>query len=792
MAAGFDTVHAWRLLLVVAALAVAAVWPTAGGGTRAASPPAELISTEDGLTQLPTLDREPSISGDGDIVVFTARAPFDDGGGATTTTPSSSTTSTATSTTSTTTSSSSATTSTTEPGIVVKALPAASIAVAAGTTQVFVRDRSTGITAAVPLPAGGIESTGGVVSRDGCHIAYWASSQPATGASTNWYLYRWNRCATIPVAERATPGAPWLTNLGAIAISADGRSIAYSARQYGGLLAVAVIDVDAHTERSLPGTFTGPGPGGVAEHLDISDDGSVVTFDEMGAGGSAVGSWDLPSDDRSQIGDGDDPSLSADGRYVAYASGGAGVVADRATGDHRAFASSAGDAEITPDGMQVAFTSYDPHGTPTGVHVARSTAGFFDTIATELVSFGTDDTAVAAAQPTISATGRFLAFVSPEAALLGAPAPVAGLDVWLRERPAALSTGAEVAFGSVTIGTLAGPMSITVTNTSNVSVQIDDVASPAAPFAVATDGCSGVTLVPAAACTMTVTFTPGSPGDAAASVTITGDGATATTSLHGAGITPGALILTPAAHDFGSGVAGTSFPAATFTVTNTGGSATGVTAVGLAGTGADQFDLLADTCTATMLPTTASCTFEVSSVVTRAGPQQSAILVSGSNGQTLSAALLVTGAAAPPEVTPTPPPPPLPTTAPTPPPTTAPPTPTPVFTPTIVMNPGVVRPGQVTTAVGSGFPPGATVQLAFSGEAPFAVTTADAAGAFRAPMLILRNAPRVGPYEVLALDQPQFSGVRAPLLVDLASFQPSGANDAGVTNGLRALYGRGG
>ena len=59
------------------------------------------------------------------------------------------------------------------------------------------------------------------------------------------------------------------------------------------------------------------------------------------------------------------------------------------------------------------------------------------------------------------------------------------------------------------------------------------------------------------------------------------------------------------------------------------------------------------------------------------------------------------------------------------------------------------------------------------------------------PLLILPNGRRLGGYQIVALDQPQFSGVRAPLLVNPASFEPSGANDAGLTNGLRTLYGRG-
>ena len=33
---------------------------------------------------------------------------------------------------------------------------------------------------------------------------------------------------------------------------------------------------------------------------------------------------------------------------------------------------------------------------------------------------------------------------------------------------------------------------------------------------------------------------------------------------------------------------------------------------------------------------------------------------------------------------------------------------------------------------------------------------------------------RIGGVQVLAVDQPSFSGVRAPLLIDLATYRPSG------------------
>ena len=115
-----------------------------------------------------------------------------------------------------------------------------------------------------------------------------------------------------------------------------------------------------------------------------------------------------------------------------------------------------------------------------------------------------------------------------------------------------------------------------------------------------------------------------------------------------------------------------------------------------------------------------------------------------------------------------------------------------LFAPTLKMNPGVVSAGEVTVAIGSGFPPNIDVQLAFFGETPFATAHSDAAGAFRYDFLILRNGVRIGGKQVVAIDQTQFTGVRAPLLIDLATFRPAGFSSPAFTSGVRSLVSRGG
>ena len=182
--------------------------------------------------------------------------------------------------------------------------------------------------------------------------------------------------------------------------------------------------------------------------------------------------------------------------------------------------------------------------------------------------------------------------------------------------------------------------------------------------------------------------------------------------------------------------------------------------VGLGGAGADQFQVTGNSCGAT-LAGGASCNVAVAATITRAGATSATLGVLGTGGQSAQATLRLTGTVQ-------------------------------LFTPVLKMNPGVVRPGDVTTAIGTDFPPNVDVELAFTGEAPFATVHTDAAGAFTFALIILRNGIRVGGHEVVAIDQPQFSGVRAALLFDLATYRPSGINSPAITNGVRAMYSRSG
>lgn len=638
----------------------------------AASAPAELVSAGAGGVPLATDEIAPSISGDGSVVAFNIRviAPGFTGG------------------------------------------------ISLGPDGVWVRSRAQPAAQPVPLAPGASSSFGGDLSRDGCHVSYWAGM----GGGSDQIVV-WDRCAGAGprLVTAFGPG----TSGGLTSISADGSTVAFTAFVCAAACVQRIAAVDSATGAITPiplpaGTTTPDEP-------DISDGGQFVAFTALlPGGGSHVAGWtrgastaeilSVTGGGQPATGRNIGPAVSADGRYVAFASDSAAMgvpvagrteifVRDRTGGVTAQITGTAGapggadEPDLSADGTQVAFTVVLPGADFWSVHLARSTSGFFTAVEREVVSYGVDgqpvDNADSAA---ISATGRFVAFSSFSGTQLsGQPAFPAGRDIWLRERPPALGVTNPIDFGAVLVGGSATRDAV-VTNTGAVAVGVQTIGIGPGPYAVTADGCTGAVLAPGGQCTLTIAFGPGAAGPAAGTLDVEGDGTATAASLTGEGQAPATTTTTP---------------------------------------------------TTTSVPPPTD----------------------------------------PPPTTTTRPP----TTTTQPPTTTAPPTTIPVFTPTLVMSPAVVRPGQVTTAVGTGFPPGVAVGLAFAGEAPFTTVTADAGGSFRSSLLILRNGVRIGGTTITALGQAQFANVPAPLLINPATFQPSGAAESALsTEFARALYARNG
>jgi hypothetical protein len=104
--------------------------------------------------------------------------------------------------------------------------------------------------------------------------------------------------------------------------------------------------------------------------------------------------------------------------------------------------------------------------------------------------------------------------------------------------------------------------------------------------------------------------------------------------------TPALLSISPMSHDFGE-LGGPPGPSFTFAVSNTGGSASGIPAASLSGSGVSDFQITANTCTAP-LPAVANCSVTVQAVDAAGGTQTAQLTVTATPGGTAAAQLSVT------------------------------------------------------------------------------------------------------------------------------------------------------
>lgn len=203
-------------------------------------------------------------------------------------------------------------------------------------------------------------------------------------------------------------------------------------------------------------------------------------------------------------------------------------------------------------------------------------------------------------------------------------------------------------FGSHVEGTTSPAMSFTVTNTGgsasgSISAQIMGAGS--ANFSIESNTCT--TLDVNATCTVQVSFAPASPGAKTANLVVSGTpGGSVSSSLDGFGIRVGDILLSPGSHAFGNVVVNqTSATAATFTVTNTGGTATGTLTTSIIGADAVDFEVETDTCNATTLAGSGTCSVTVSFTPTSAGAKSASLQVQGTPGGSTTSALTGNGLA---------------------------------------------------------------------------------------------------------------------------------------------------
>ncbi len=204
-------------------------------------------------------------------------------------------------------------------------------------------------------------------------------------------------------------------------------------------------------------------------------------------------------------------------------------------------------------------------------------------------------------------------------------------------------------FGTVVVGNDSNSEVFTITNTGGVdtgSLTASLEGTNATEFAIISQDCNGAVLGPDDTCNVVVVMQPDTAGSKAATLRVSGTpGGDATATLTGAGLAVGALTISPTSHPFGIITVGATSAAQTFTVQNTGGSATGNIATALAGVDPDQFAIVTSSnqCQGVSLPAGDSCTIAVEFSPNAGGDFSANLTVSATPGNTAQAGLTGTG-----------------------------------------------------------------------------------------------------------------------------------------------------
>jgi hypothetical protein len=213
-----------------------------------------------------------------------------------------------------------------------------------------------------------------------------------------------------------------------------------------------------------------------------------------------------------------------------------------------------------------------------------------------------------------------------------------------------------VAFGNVTVSALAS-QTVTIKNSGSANLTIGAIGSSnglAAPFAITSDSCSNQTVIPAAACTLTVAFTPASaavftdsfsvpsndPSKSTVTMNVSGTGAAAP--MPNISVTDAVLPSNDLMLPFGTITAG-STAAQTVTIKNSGNADLMMGSIGSIDALAAPFMVQTDTCSGKTLVPSASCTMALEFSPTTLGAFTDSVSIPSNDPDQASLTLSVSG-----------------------------------------------------------------------------------------------------------------------------------------------------
>ena len=194
-----------------------------------------------------------------------------------------------------------------------------------------------------------------------------------------------------------------------------------------------------------------------------------------------------------------------------------------------------------------------------------------------------------------------------------------------------------LSLGTLQVGTPSTPQMITLTSNGAEALSINSIVVSGADASefLETDTCqTPAVLQPNKFCSVSITFTPASPGPQSATLMITDNapGSPQSVSLSGAGVAPPppAPVATIASNpaNFATITQGTTSSPMTITLTNTGNATLHISSVVVGGNNPGDFANAPSNCSGAALAANAACTFSVTFAPLAAGQRTETITVS--------------------------------------------------------------------------------------------------------------------------------------------------------------------
>jgi Tol biopolymer transport system component len=300
--------------------------------------------------------------------------------------------------------------------------------------DVFVRDRVAGQTRRASVSSAGVQGNGASwapqLDASGTLVAFASLASnlvPGDGnAAPDLFVHDLSTGQTELVAVNTSGERGYWIDLW-LDLTPDGRVLAWASNAAGlvpgdtnGLQDVFVHDRETGTTRRVSVSSAGAEANGESKRPSLSADGRFVAFESWatnlvpGAASGGVFVHDLVTGTTERVGPGGAASISADGRFVAFGAGGV-LVHDRVAGTTERVSSDGDVSSISADGRFVAFDSWDDGGT------GRNLNGMRDVFVRDRVTGRSAQVSVTDLGralnvdnfgPAISADGRFVAFTS--------------------------------------------------------------------------------------------------------------------------------------------------------------------------------------------------------------------------------------------------------------------------------------------------------------------------------------------------------------------------------------------